>query len=77
MIPYKFKGTAYALYSIDKIWERIEIALAASPHALFASQCTLIQLYPIMHSKWCFTSTKCRNGWMEELAGKVHKQGEQ
>ena len=40
MIPYKFKDTAYALYSIDKIWERIEIALAASPHALFASRCT-------------------------------------
>ena len=40
MIPYKFKDTAYALYSIDKIWERIEIALTASPHALFTSQCT-------------------------------------
>ena len=40
MIPYKFKGTVYALYFIDKIWERIEIAPAASPHALFASQCT-------------------------------------
>ena len=39
-MPYKFKGTAHALYSIDKIWETLEIALTTSPHALFATWCT-------------------------------------